>query len=222
MPTQAIFLDTGVVIGYCFTLDDHHYNCQEYIEDNAESDLFVSNRVEAEYRHAKHEVSKRLANAVRQHIQDIMKDDCEGQLGPMDISHLKRDVLHRSNDARMFLAEYYDSEVGNFIDKDVLLQNLRSMAREIESFPLERKEDLDERLHVWERTEDHTSVDSALSMIHREDRHICIDAHDLACTRDCPTEFGTVNPRDFIDGGRRETILSVTEIDSIRDLAARS
>ena len=49
---RAIFLDTGVVIGYCFHLDKHGIPCDRYIQTNLLGepvDGYISDNVEREY-----------------------------------------------------------------------------------------------------------------------------------------------------------------------------
>lgn len=218
----ATFLDTGVVIGYCFLLDDHHRNCRNYLEENGEADFYVSDTVENEYENAKRKVSRRLANGVRKHVRKVKRDECESELGPMDIDRLKSRVLDRNNDAYQFIYDFYEEGIGNFIQKPELCNRLRTMSREIESFPLERKQELDSRVAVWQCDQHYDAIEAALSMIPGDDRRICIDAHDLACSRDGHTVFATVNPRDFVDDGVEDTILEVTDIDEIENLAVGS
>lgn len=218
----AAFLDTGVVIGYCFLLDDHHRNCREYLEENAEADLFVSETVETEYERAKQKVSRRLANGVRKHVRAIQRTDYEDELGPMELDRLQNRVLDRDNDAYQFLYDFYDDGIGNFIRKSELCERLRGMSREIESFPLDRKRTLDSNVSVWECDDTYDGVEASLGMIPGNDRKICIEAHDLGCCTNSHTVFATVNPRDFVDDGVEETILEVTEIDEIENLAVGS
>lgn len=216
------FLDTGVVIGYCFLLDDHHRNCRDYLEENTDADLFVSDTVEDEYDNTKRKVSRRLANGVREHVRTVKRDNCEDELGPVKLDRLQSQVLDRNNDAYQFLYDFYEEGIGNFIQKSELCQRLRAMAREIESFPLERKQELDTKVTIWECDSHHDGIEASLSMIPGKDRQICIEAHDLGSSRESHTVFATVNPRDFVDDGVEETILEVTAIDEIENLAIGS
>lgn len=218
----AAFLDTGVVIGYCLLLDDHHRNCREYLEEHPEAELFVSETVESEYDHAKQKVSRRLANGVRKHVRAVKRDGCDDELGPMELDRLQGRILDRDNDAYQFLYDFYDEGIGNFVQKSALCERLRGMAREIESFPLERKQELDSEVTVWECDSTYDGVETLLSMIPGNDRRICIEAHDLASFRESRTSFTTVNPRDFIEDEREEIILDATEIDEIENLAVGS
>lgn len=218
----ATFLDTGILLGYCLLVDDHHRNCRAFIEENPDRELFVSDTVEDEYDHAKRNVSRRLANGVRKHVRAIKKADCEDELGPVELDRLQTHTLDRNNDAYQFLYDYYENEAGNFINKSELCDRLRTMAREIESFPLERKQELEPRLTVWQCENSYDGLEASLSMIPEQDRQICIEAHDLSRSRSTRTTFATVNPTDFVYDGVEETILEVTEIDDIENLAVGS
>lgn len=218
----ATFLDTGVVIGYCFLLDDHHRNCRAFVQRDLDRELFVSDTVENEYDHAKRNVSRRLANGVRKHVRAIKRDECEDELGPVELNRLQNEVLDSTNEAYQFLYRFYDDGVGNFVNQSELCTRLRTMAREIESFPLERKQELDSKVTVWQCENSYDGIEASLSMIPEQDRQICIEAHDLASARSPRTVFATVNPRDFVDDGIAETILAVTEIDDVENLAVGS
>jgi len=210
------------VIGYCFLLDDHHRNCREYLEENEEADLFVSETVEEEYEHAKRKVSRRLANGVRKHVQAVKRTDYEDELGPVELDRLQNHVLNRDNEAYQFLYDFYEDGLGNFVLKSELCGRLRGMSHEIESFPLDRKRELESKVSVWECKTTYDGVEASLGMIPVDDREICIEAHDLGRRRDSYTVFATVNPRDFVEDGVEETVLEVTEIDEIENLAIGS
>jgi len=45
---DASFLDTGVVLGFCFRDDAHHHRCRRYLDDH-DFRLFVSDHVVSEY-----------------------------------------------------------------------------------------------------------------------------------------------------------------------------
>ena len=95
--TRGAFLDTGVLIGYCFTVDEHHQPCEEYVSDDSILP-FTSPTVENEYETAKPKVNTRYADAVRLHISDIKHSNVDGQLGPTDINRLQTEVLDRRNE----------------------------------------------------------------------------------------------------------------------------
>jgi hypothetical protein len=220
---EVTFLDTGVVVGYCIRQDRHHRNCREYLESEIpEGGAFVGPTVRDEYEHTKQTVTRRLSRGVRDHVRDVRRDDCSGQLGPIDLNHLKSNVLNRGNDSYGFLYDYYHNELGNYVQKDELVQQLREMARDIESLPPTREPQFEELVADWTPRENHESVESSLSIItDTNDRSICVEAHDLACHTEEDVEFATVNPQDFVDDGVEQAILDITSLSGIRDLSNR-
>lgn len=218
--SDAAFLDTGVVFGYCVPLDQHHVRCSEYVEDTDRT-VYTTSTVDSEFQRMKRDRVQELATAVLDHVRALLRADFEGTLGPMDVDDIQRRILARDDDAYQYLYWYYD-DLEPFVARREVVEDLREFARDVESVALQRKEDLDSTVEEWVCRDSHRELRSDLSMIHDEDRRICVEAHDLACHVDGRTEFATVNPRDFLDDGREERILEATEIDAIRDLAIRS
>lgn len=219
MPDSA-FLDTGVVFGYCVPLDQHHVRCDQYIE-NFGGNLYITATVDDEFSRMKQSRIQELSTAVLDHVRTLKQSDLDDSLGPMDINHIKNRVLSSSNEAYQFLYWYYDDEVSQFVQRDQLIKNIRELARDIESRSLQRKRNLDTLIEEWRPQDSYPEVQSTLSMIHHQDLQLCIQAHDLACHNDGGVEFATANPQDFVDDGRMDVILEVTEIDNIRNLAIR-
>lgn len=219
---QNAFLDTGVVIAFCFLLDRHHQNCEEYIREKQENDndLYVSSEVEEEYSRKKSEVAEKLSEQVLEHRDFVSDFADDGELGPTDINEIQKSLQKWSKEASRFLMSYYN-EKGNFVNKKEVLKDLRDLSREIEKTAMERKQAVDSATDKWEKREEHSELRSLLSVIHGSDREICIVAHDLACHADGETEFATTNPNDFVDDGREELILEHTELDCVVDLAKR-
>lgn len=220
---EVAFLDTGVVVGFCIRQDRHHHNCREYLESELpDGGAFVGPAVRDEYEHTRRVVTQRLSRAVRDHVRGVRTDSCSGQLGPIDLNHLKSNVLDRGSDAYGFLYDYYHNQLGNYVQKDELVQQLREMARDIESLPPTRESEFEELVTDWTPREDHESVESSLAIItDANDRRICVEAHDLACHTEEDVEFATVNPQDFVDDGLEQAILDITSLSGIRDLSNR-
>jgi len=201
------FLDTGVLIGYCFTVDSHHQPCKEYLNDDAVLP-FTSQTVEDEYKTTKSKVNTRYADSVRLHISDVKHSNIEGQLDPMDINQLQTEVLDRRNELHSVLSAFYD-RLDQFIHYDELISKLEALERDIETLAIQRKSELDEMVDIWEPKDSHPDVRSALDL-HEPDLTICIDGHDLAVHLADETELATANPTDFVYDGQREWILEVT------------
>lgn len=218
MTESNSFIETGVLVGYCILLDPHHAKCKSYI-DGDEREMYTSEGVKEEYKTTKETVSSRLSSAVLDHIRDLKSQASQGYLGPMDVDNVKKNVLHRRNDAYQFLYRYYDDVVNNGVQKQELEANLRNIARDIDRLIASREKELKKMVREWEMQDDHPSVEEALSMIHEPDRTWAVEAHDLATQNDGKTEFATTNPADFISDGRRETVLDNTALDDVVDLS---
>ena len=218
--SDAGFLDTGVVFAYCVPFDEHHIRCKNYIDDHG-GKLFTCPEVGTEYERMKQSRIEELSTDVLDHVHSLSKANLDESLDPMDIDHIKKRILSRGSDAYQFLYWYYDEEVRSFIQRHKLMNNIRQLARDIETVAIQRKQQLDSRITEWQQQDTHSGVRSSLSMIHQQDLNICIVAHDLAENTGHDIEFGTTNPQDFIDDRREKIIIRTTEIDSIQNLAIR-
>ena len=214
--TTAAFLDTGVFVGFCLTVDTHHEPCKSYISDEAEV-LFTSETVQDEYPNAKRKASLRYSDAIRAHISDVKKSDLEDELGPMDLNRLKSRILDRRNELHAVLSEWYE-DLPQFIQYEELLERLENLERDIDTLALQRKQELDSMVDIWDTKEEHGDVRDELDL-HEPDLTICIDGHDLAVHLADETELATANPTDFVYDGQREHILSHTAYSDVVDLS---
>lgn len=215
----SAFLDTTVCLGFCFTVDIHHKKCQKYIQNNNFS-FYISDIIEEEYKKKKSALNTRYSTAITRHIGDLRRSNLSGELGPMDLSKVKNQILHRNNDAFDFLCRYYDDEVGPFIQMDRLLKELSDLSRDIDKLAQSRKAQLDSLAQQWTMREEHSDIKEKLKEIHEPDRTICLESHDLALHEGDPyTELATANSTDLIDNGRKDLIIDNTEINDVRDLS---
>lgn len=214
--STAGFLDTGVFVGYCLTVDKHHKPCNTYITEEADL-LFTSETVLNEYPGTKRNASSRYSDAVRKHLSDVKKSDLKGELGPMEINRLQTQILDRRNELHSVLYELYE-DLPPFIQYSDLIERLVALGRDIDTLALQRKGELDSIVDVWEQKEEHPDLRHELS-IHEPDLSICIEGHDLALHLADETELATANPTDFVYEGQREHILSVTAYTDVVDLS---
>ena len=214
--STAGFLDTGVYIGYCFTVDKHHEPCRTYITDEVDL-LFTSETVLEEYHSAKRNANTRYSDAVRKHLSDVKRSDLEGELGPMEQKRLKTRILDRRNDLHSVLAEFYET-LPSFIQYDELIGKLQGLGRDIDTLAQRRKRELDAEVNEWEPQDDHPDVRDRLNL-HEPDLTICVDGHDLAVHLTDDTELATANPTDFVYDGQRERILELTAYTDVVDLS---
>jgi hypothetical protein len=75
---------------------------------------------------------------------------------------------------------------------------------------------------VWNREDKYQDINEELSEIPWDDRRICLDAHDVAEVIGHVTELATTNPKDLVDDGYRELIITKTSIQEVVSLASRS
>lgn len=213
---SSVFLDNGVVFSYCLTVHEFHPECEEFVE-GSDSELYITEEVDLIYARKKDEVIETLANSVLEHQASIKRGNFPDNLGPGDLNDIKK-MLHRGNQATRFLLNWYDNQNWQFINKYELTEKLRDLAEDIETRAQERKSKFDAIVEMWERDEDHPTIQSDLDEIREdkeEDMWICIDAHDLAVNTPGTTDLATTDLDDFIRDGRKELILEATAIDDI-------
>lgn len=215
---HASFLDSGVVLGFCFEVDLHHQKCRTYLVDH-DYDFYISSTVSNEYLKKRPDLAERYSDAIFSHVGMLKRSKYEGQLDSFDQAQIRDDVLDRDSPAYNFLYDYYDNQLPNFIQLDELDKRLRNLARDIEQHVQTRRAELEELIEEWERVSDYPDIEEALSEIHDEDRVICLDAHDLAVNNDGKTELATTNPNDLGAEGYKAVILEVTELDDVISLA---
>lgn len=218
---EASFLDTGVVLGFCFRDDSHHYRCQQYLDENSSS-LYISDHVRSEFLNREPSLAEEIADGVFRHVDRLQKSEYNGQLDSMDTSQIRQNLIRSENKAGTTLHEFYKTEVSNFIQIDELINRLRDLARDIEQNAIENRIALLDQTEIWNRDDDYPTIDEALSEIPFDDRRICLDAHDVVLVTSNTTELATTNPTDLVDSGYRELILNQTALDDVVSLAVRS
>jgi hypothetical protein len=218
---DASFLDTGVVLGFCFRDDSHHHRCRQYLNDH-DFELFVSDHVVSEFLNREPSLAQEIADGIFDHIDRLRDSEFEGQLDSMDTSRIRQDLISGRNAAGTTLHGFYRNDLPNFIHFGELTERLRNLARDIEQNAIENREDLMEQAEVWERNEEYAGIDEDLSAIPSDDRRICLDAHDVAEVTGYLTELATTNPTDLVDGGYRELILEQTSLEDVVSVANRS
>lgn len=216
--TRIAFLDTGVVLGYCLTVDLHHDPCRAYLTDDPE-EVYSGETVAAEYESTVSTVTTRYADDVRSHRDRIEQSRFDGELGPSELAEIERTLLADANSMTEVIAELYE-ELPQVLYVDNLTTYLTQLARDIEQMPVERKDHLDDAVTAyWEAEGDHDDVRVRLD-IHEPDLSICLEGHDLGEHVDGSVELATANPTDFVRGGTREQIVRHTTLTDVIDLSA--
>lgn len=211
------FLDKGILLGFCFRPDPHHRPCAEYLyQDDLSS--FITDQIDQIFRLKKRELADKHETNILKHVSELERSKYDGQLGPMELKEIRRDVLDTRSDTYDFLEYYYSNELPQIISMYELKEQLRELARSMRSLALGRKEEFDEIVNLWVREDEYPEVEDGLQEIREakeEDMWVCVDAHDLAVRKSGETELGTTDFQDFIRDGRRELILDVTALDDV-------
>lgn len=218
---EASFLDTGVVLGFCFRDDTHHYRCREHLEE-IDAALYISDHVESEFLNREPDLAEEISSGILDHVSRLQSSDYEGQLDSMDTSQIRQNLIAGDNPAGTTLHEFYREQLPNFILVEELHERLRDLARDIEQLAMENRAWLMDRTEVWSRDDGYPDIEEAISTIPWDDRRICLDAHDVAEETSTTTELATTNPTDLVDDGARALVLEETSIDELISLAVRS
>jgi hypothetical protein len=213
--TQIGYLDTGVLIGFCLTVDSHHEPCSEYLSTHPD-EIYSGERVEREYDNTAETVVQRYTGGVRRHRVAVQSSSYTGELGPSDLRELQQSHLAPDNPTRDTIAELYD-QLPQVVYVDTVVDYLRKLERDIEQMELDRRDKLDDAIvDYWCCDDSHPEVRSAVDL-HEPDLTICVEGHDLAETIGGTVELATANPTDFVDDGTDTTIESATALSGVVD-----
>jgi len=218
--SRSAFLDKGILLGFCFTVDTHHRPCLKYLTQEG-IEPYITEEIDAAFERNKSRLSTRYQEHILNHVSQLTKSNFEGEVGPMELRKIRKGLLDPGNNAFHFLEYYYREIAPNVTSVYELKNQLRDLARDIEQLSLDRKEEFDELVQEWERGGEYPDVEKALSEIEGEDMWVCIDAHDLAVNKENETELATTDPKDMVDNGREDLILKNTSISKIIDLAIK-
>lgn len=207
------FLDTCIIIGYCFFPDKWHYESRRYL-DKYDGDSFYSSKTcEKEFESKHKKLINKFRRAILRHRKAVERSSLEGTLNSLDIRKISAEV---PSDIRRFMHEYYSKQIPPSITKDDLLSRLRHLARDVETQPLSLYRQLCESISFHRASLPDGNVKSFFTdCLHTNDLRILLDAHDLAYRRS-PLYLVTTNTRDFYEF--RKDIAEHTKVEKIRDL----
>lgn len=211
------FLDKGILLGYCFSIDAHHRECRNYLLME-ELTSYYTQGVRDAFDENKERMIRDHRKEIFHHARFLEKSGFVGKLDGTELEKIRTDIISRSEypNSWRYLADYYKKLEPTSVRQ--ILKELREIAREIESNAHERLTEIEGVASLWKRSEDYPSVQTALGDIRQskeEDLWICIDAHDLAERVDGHTELATTDFKDLIDRGRRELIIDNTSLDDV-------
>jgi len=210
-----VFLDKGVILGFCFFTDPHHRECRKYLF-SGQTEYYATEQVENIFRDAKDSIIEEHRKQVLRNIQQV-KVNYQGELSESDIKEIQSEIDRDENSAWRYLEDFYENKAGR--DVYEVTDELREVIREIEQRAEARKETLYSTFQGWLRMSSHESVQDELTKLRAQDKEdfwIVIDAHDVAANVPGETELATTNPAEFADDHIKEEVLGATAIDSIQ------
>lgn len=215
--STSSFLDKGILLGFCFSIDTHHRKCRGYLFRDDVSPYYTEDVREA-FEENKDRMVRDHRTELLHHARVLEQSSYGGALTETELDEIRSEVVTRSDypNAWRYLGDYYESLSSPSVTR--ILDEIREIAREIESTAHARFSEMEGMVTLWSRAEAYPTVQTALDEIRsskEEDLWICIDAHDLAEHIDGHTELATTDFKDLIDGGRRELILEHTSLDDV-------
>lgn len=218
-------IDTGVLIGASETLDQHHENCLDYL-DEGNAIAWATPTVVGEYEAKIEEIRDTLVDEVMAHRKRLSERFAGRRLDLGDLVELKENVLDTDLKSHRFLYAYYENlrtEVP--IACSEILDRLSDVIEEI------REDNSGQNRDIWlmvrkvrGKMPDYPDVRRELLIEPGNDQDICIEAHHIAENKNGNTEFATVDKNHFLDKhpnepeSREENVLRVTDINSIKEL----
>ena len=218
-------IDTGVLIGASETLDQHHENCIDYLEEG-NAIAWAPPTVVDEYEAKIEEIRNDLVHEVKEHRERLSERFAGRRLDAGDLVELKENILDVGLECHRFLYAYYDTLGTDApIACSEILDRLSDVIEEI------REDKSGEEGDIWRlvrklpgKMPDEPEVRRELLIEPGNDQDICIEAHHIAENEDGHTEFATVDKNHFLDKhpgepeSREENVLRVTDIRSIKEL----
>lgn len=212
-----IFIDTNVLIGYCFEIHSDNGQCR--ILDN-KSNLWLSDKVLVEWRRKEKTILNDYENKIRRHIQDIRRRIPD----TVEINH--RDTLIRMTDKelRNFFQRWYQEDVIYPISRDQLCDQIETILLEMQFDKRQRLSKIISLCSQHTRTNRYPIEESNLKpCVHNGDgdRAIILDAHDLSIDP-VLNKLGSQLQFWTFDGGIsrdcKNKILSDTNIADVKDV----
>lgn len=211
------FIDTNVLVGYCF--EAHNFNDQCQILENM-TNLWLSEKVLVEWNRKEQIIQGNLDDKIRRHVEDIRKKFPD----MIEIDHRDKLIRITDNKVRPFFQRLYLEVVTYPILRDELCNMIDNILLSTQSEKDLRLSKLISLCQKHTRRNIYPSEEVALTAcVHNGDgdRGIILDAHDLVLDpilneHKDELQFWTFD--GGISGTCKEKILSNLEISNVIDL----
>jgi len=214
---MIIFIDTNVLVGYCFKVHKDN-SCCEILD--SKSNLWLSDKVLAEWKRIEKEIHNEYENKILRHIQDIRNNISD----MVEINDRKRLINMTDREVRTFFQKWYEKEVDYPILKDDLCDQIEVFLLDMKSDKINRLSKLLSLCSQHNRTTNYPTEKSNLKpCVHNGDgdRGIILDAHDLYIRLDLRKMGDELHFWTF-DGGIsndcKDVILRDTNISCVKDV----
>ena len=225
---QIKVLDTGVLIGMCIEIDQHHTKCFDYVVEDDCKEIYITPTVGSEFKRISKVVRQKLSQSIGEHRQKVVREFNDEKLGRDRLRYIRDSVLDSKNRSYRFLYEYYSEKLKNrvSVDKLEILMDLNDMETEVWMDACQEYGGWKSFVSGWNKGIDtYSDVEKDLLVCEGDDPHVCLEAHHVAVNTGKVTELGTTNPRHFIDKrvgepeSRKDNILRITDLRDVKDLS---
>lgn len=209
------FLDTCVIIGYCFPTDDFHSKCQEILKIKK---LWTSDNVILEWYKKELEIEFDHNAEILEHIEYI-NSNYSGSINTESKNNL---IAFSPLELKVFMEVFYEQTTFPTSATEIC-ERLNDIVLELNNTKRKRYAELEEKWNgnVHSRVNEYHEKEKALeAFAHFEDICILIDAHDLSMKLS-PNALKFLTTDDVMWQNKAK-ILSVLNINDIRDLKRES
>lgn len=228
-------LDTGVLIGLCITIDQHHERCFSYLTDD-ECTVYITPVAHSEFQDIEKAIRTELHEELVEHRMSVSEEANDGLLDRDDLEWIRDNLIDRSYGTRSthHLVEFYNQLMKDRFDIDKLELEFKIQDMEAEVWEdtcRNHSPDITtwrDIVEVWTKgTDTYRSIENELLICEGDDPKVCIQAHHVAVSTDGWTELATTNPKHFIKNyseepeSRKDNILRVTDLDDVVDRSVK-
>lgn len=225
---QLKVLDTGVLLGMCIEIDQHHTKCIDYVVNDGCEKVYITPTVGSEFERKSSEIRQKLSQSIIKHRQKVVKEMNNDQLSRKALGYIRDTVLEGGNRAYRFLYEYYSKKMKNrvSVDKLEIVMDLEDMETEVWEDACKEHGGWKSLVSGWTKgINPYPDIENKLLIYEGDDRDVCLEAHHVAADTGKVTELGTTNSKHFIDKksgeseSRKDNILRITELEDVKDLS---
>jgi hypothetical protein len=183
------FIDTNVLIGYCFEADQWHDQCR--IVDSTDN-LCLSKRVLDEWNDLEDELLDKRTSLINRHIEYVKRKFPD----MIEVTNRERLIETLPSEIESFVGRIYHEQLIDSTPTEVFCEKIELRMLEVGKEKVVRFQQLESRWYEHERNVEYSKETKELqACVHNgdRDRGILLDAHDLILkTPDQTLKFWTL------------------------------